>query len=51
MGHLERNAGTGSIKAGDEKKVGLGVARARFLRSSVPEARVVVGRSALMEKR
>lgn len=26
MEHLERNAGTGSIKAGDEKKVGLGVA-------------------------
>lgn len=27
VGHLERNAGTGSIKAGDEKKkVGLGVA-------------------------
>lgn len=25
-GVLERNAGTGSIKAGDEKKVGLGVA-------------------------
>lgn len=27
MGHLERNTGTGSIKAGNEKKVGLGVMR------------------------